>query len=173
MEFRVCIMDLEAYNRGEFEAEWISLPADIEDLQDVVMRHTNGGKTDYAIYDYMTDLDVEIDKYADVFELNELVERLRSLEEWELEVVEAYLEATGDTLGEAVRCVETGAYDIYEARDEAELGYYLVERILLGVEVPEELRDSLDYEAIYESIGRDFVFAFGGTFYGDFFYIFD
>lgn len=169
MEFRVCIIDLEAYNRGEFEAEWISLPADIEDLQEVVMRHTNGGKTDYAIYDYMTDLDVTIDKYSDVFELNELVERLCSLEEWELEVVEAYLESTGDTLEEALSCVETRDYYMYEAKDEEELGYYIVEMGLFGVEVPEELRGYLDYEAI----GRDFAFTSGGTFYGDFFYTFD
>ena len=169
MEFRVCIMDLEAYNNGDFEAEWVSLPTSFENLQEVVMRHTNRGKTDYAIYDYMTDLDIEIDKDADVFKLNELVERLCSLEEWELEVVEAYLEATGGTLGEAVRCVETGAYDIYEARDERELGYYVVERTLFGADVPEELRDYLDYEAI----GRDFAFVSSGTFYGDFFYTFN
>jgi len=169
MEFRVCIVDLDAYNRGEFEAEWISLPTSFENLQDIVMRHTNGGKTDYAIYDYMTDLAVEIDKDTDVFKLNELVERLCSLEEWELEVVEAYLEATGGTLGEAVRCVETGAYDIYEARDEAELGYYVVERTPFGADVPEELRDYLDYEAI----GRDFAFVSNGVFYGDFFYTFN
>lgn len=169
MEFRVCIMDLEAYNRGDFEAEWISLPADIEDLQEVVMRHTNGGQTDYAIYDYMTDLAVEIDKHSDVFKLNELVERLCSLKEWELEVVEAYLEATGGTLEEAVRCVETEAYNMYEARNEKELGYYLVERVLVWVKVPKELRNYLDYEAI----GRDFAFISGGTFYGDFFYTFN
>lgn len=169
MEFRVCIMDLAAYNRGDFEAEWVSLPTDIENLQEIVMRHTNGGETDYAIYDYMTDLDVTIDKYADVFELNELVERLRSLEEWELEVVEAYLEATGGTLEDAVSCVETGDYNIYDAQDEEDLGYYIVEMGLFDVEVPESLQGYLDYEAI----GRDFVFTSGGTFYGDFFYTFN
>ena len=49
MEFRVCIIDLEAYNSGEFKGEWVNLPTDIENLQEVVMRHNNGGQTDYAI----------------------------------------------------------------------------------------------------------------------------
>ena len=169
MEFRVCIVDLDAYNRGEFEAEWISLPTSFENLQDIVMRHTNGGKTDYAIYDYMTDLAVEIDKDTDVFKLNELVERLCSLEEWELEVVEAYLEATGGTLGEAVSCVETGDYSIYDAEDEEELGYYIVRMGLFDVEVPESLECYLDYEAI----GRDFALLSSGIFCGGFYYTFD
>ena len=104
-----------------------------------------------------------------MFELNELVERLASLEEWELEVVEAYLESTGDTLEEALNCIETGDYSMYDARDEEELGYYIVEQGLFGVGVPEALQDYVDYEAI----GRDFVLTSGGTFYGDFYYIFD
>ena len=43
MEFRVYIVDLEAYNNGEFKGEWVNLPMDEEELHEVIMRHTNNG----------------------------------------------------------------------------------------------------------------------------------
>lgn len=168
MTFRVYIADLNAYNAGIIKGEWVSLPMDSDELQEVVMRHTNGGQTDYAIHDYESDLELRIGGHKNVFELNDLAERMASLEDWELEAIGAYLESTGDTLEEALSCIEAGDYSVYEAKDEEELGYYIVEEGFFGVKVPEALQVYLDYEAI----GRDFVVTSGGTFYGDFYYEF-
>ncbi|MEG1008726.1 MAG: antirestriction protein ArdA [Clostridia bacterium] len=78
MESRIYIADLNAYNSGFLKGDWIELPTEKEEIEEIIKRHTNNGQTDFAIHDY--ELDFEISEYDDPFKINELVEMLEELD---------------------------------------------------------------------------------------------
>lgn len=72
MENRIYIADLNAYNNGDLKGEWIELPTDKEEIEEVIRRHTNNFNTDYAIHDW--ELPFKIVEYSDPYKINEIVE---------------------------------------------------------------------------------------------------
>lgn len=77
MENRIYIADLNAYNSGFLKGDWIELPTDKEEIEEVIRKHTNNFNTDYAIHDY--ELPFKIGEYDDPFKINELIELIEEL----------------------------------------------------------------------------------------------
>ena len=46
---QIYIVDLEAYNSGYLKGEWIELPTENEDIQEVILRQSKNGQSDFAI----------------------------------------------------------------------------------------------------------------------------
>lgn len=95
------------YNiNGAYGGSWLPLPLDPDYLVEFLNKiATELGDDDpeWAIHDVSVDgLDLDISEYDDILELNDLVNELCDLDEYDIEVVAAYIEATGNTLREAL-----------------------------------------------------------------------
>ena len=75
---QIYIADLDAYNSGYLKGEWIELPTDNENINDVILRQSKNGQSDFAIHDY--ELPFEISEYTDPIKVNEICETIEDLD---------------------------------------------------------------------------------------------
>lgn len=170
---KLYIANLGAYNRGHLIGKWIELPMDEEDLQaeiDEVLNGEEAQKTqseydideEIAIHDYETDFDLKIGEYDSITELNELAEKLEELDEHDQTKLKALLEYDSyyfkDITDTIDRLDEVYLYE--DVNNEEDLGYYVVDNGLFGVDIPESLSSYIDYEAV----GRDWNLNCSGGF---------
>lgn len=75
---QIYIADLNAYNSGNLKGEWIELPTKNKKIQEVILRRSKNGQSDFAIHDY--ELPFEIGEYTDPIKVNKLCETIENLE---------------------------------------------------------------------------------------------
>ena len=75
---QIYIADLDAYNNGYLKGEWIELPTENEEIENVIFRQSKSGQSDFAIHDY--ELPFEIGEYTDPFKINKLCETVKDLD---------------------------------------------------------------------------------------------
>lgn len=154
---RVYLTNLAAYNRGDLVGEWITLPMNEDELNEVkerVLHELPGAEPDdeeLFITDYEVDYDIDVNEYSDIDKLNETAEELeRAVEEHGEEVVKAIFAAAGDT-DEALNILRDGDFSVAtDVHCDEDLGYWAVDAGYFG-EIPDELECYIDYE----KIGRD------------------
>lgn len=164
MNMRIYIANLGKYNEGKLVGEWIDLPAEEEEFEELYVRikvgHYNKdgeyvpgyqeGLSVYeeiAIHDY--ELPFKIDEYENISELNELCRKVEEMPE----IIQNELQCITD--------VYWGIEDICEKYDEiitypgcytmTELAEYIVEETMLL----DGVRDTVARYFDYESFGRD------------------
>ena len=171
--FAVFITNLGKYNEGALVGEWVKFPTTAEELKKVFERIGIGAKDDFGqTYEewFITDYDCYVDglydllgEYANLDELNYLVSKLDDMSQDEYERFQAAMEI-GDHTGsiqELINLTENlDCYDIYpDIHDHDDLGRYYIEE-LDAMQVPEHLRNYIDYEAY----GRDIALEESGQF---------
>lgn len=144
--------------------EWVKFPTTAEELKQVFERIGIGAKDDFGqIYEewFITDYDCYVDglydlmgEYANLDELNYLASKLDDMSQDEYERFQAAMEI-GDHTGsiqELINLTENlDCYDVYpDIHEHDDLGRYYIEE-LDAMQVPEHLRNYIDYEAY----GRD------------------
>ena len=179
--FAAFITNLGKYNEGSLVCEWVKFPTTAEELQKVFERIGIGSKDDFGqSYEewFITDYDCYVDglydklgEYENLDELNYLASKLDEMSQGEYEQFQAAMEI-GDhsgSLQEIINLTENlDCYDVYpDIRDHDDLGRYYIEE-LDAMQVPEHLRNYIDYEAY----GRDIALEEGGEF-TDFGYVRD
>ena len=179
--FAAFITNLGKYNEGSLVGEWVKFPTTAEELQKVFERIGIGSKDDFGqSYEewFITDYDCYVDglydklgEYESLDELNYLASKLDEMSQGEYEQFQAAMEI-GDhsgSLQEIINLTENlDCYDIYpDIHDHDDLGRYYIEE-LDAMQVPEHLRNYIDYEAY----GRDIALEEGGEF-TDFGYVRD
>lgn len=162
--FAAFITNLGKYNEGSLVGEWVKFPTTAEELQKVFERIGIGSKDDFGQpYEewFITDYDCYVDglydklgEYENLDELNYLASKLDEMSQGEYEQFQAAMEI-GDhsgSLQEIINLTENlDCYDIYpDIHDHDDLGRYYIEE-LDAMQVPEHLRNYIDYEAY----GRD------------------
>ncbi|HBF0312663.1 TPA: antirestriction protein ArdA [Clostridioides difficile] len=91
----IYITNLGKYNEGELIGEWVKLPVNEEELQEILNRiGINEEYEEYFITDFETDMKgLEIEEYSGIKQLNQLAEKFEELEEeCEIEQLKALLE---------------------------------------------------------------------------------
>ena len=171
--FAAFITNLGKYNEGALVGEWVKFPTTAEELKKVFERIGIGAKDDFGqTYEewFITDYDCYVDglydllgEYANLDELNYLASKLDDMSQDEYERFQAAMEI-GDHTGsiqELINLTENlDCYDIYpDIHDHDDLGRYYIEE-LDAMQVPEHLRNYIDYEAY----GRDVALEEGGEF---------
>ena len=171
--FAAFIANLGKYNEGSLVGEWVKFPTTAEELQKVFERIGIGSKDDFGQpYEewFITDYDCYVDglydklgEYENLDELNYLASKLDEMSQGEYEHFQAAMEI-GDhsgSLQEIINLTENlDCYDIYpDIHDHDDLGRYYIEE-LDAMQVPEHLRNYIDYEAY----GRDVALEEGGEF---------
>lgn len=171
--FAAFITNLGKYNEGALVGEWVKFPTTPEELKKVFERIGIGAKDDFGqTYEewFITDYDCYVDglydllgEYANLDELNYLASKLDDMSQDEYEQFQAAMEI-GDHTGsiqELINLTENlDCYDVYpDIHDHDDLGRYYIEE-LDAMQVPEHLRNYIDYEAY----GRDIALEESGQF---------
>ena len=171
--FAAFITNLGKYNEGALVGEWVKFPTTAEELKKVFERIGIGAKDDFGqTYEewFITDYDCYVDglydllgEYANLDELNYLASKLDDMSQDEYERFQAVMEI-GDHTGsiqELINLTENlDCYDVYpDIHDHDDLGRYYIEE-LDAMQVPEHLRNYIDYEAY----GRDIALEESGQF---------
>ena len=171
--FAAFITNLGKYNEGDLVGEWVKFPTTPEEMQKVFERIGIGQKDDFGQpYEewFITDYDCYVDglydklgEYENLDELNYLASKLDEMSQGEYEQFQAAIEI-GDhsgSLQEIINLTENlDCYDIYpDIHDHDDLGRYYIEE-LDAMQVPEHLRNYIDYEAY----GRDIALEESGQF---------
>ena len=80
MEIKIAITNLGKYNEGELAFEWMTLPADEDELQDALQAIGIDGKRyeEYFISDY--EAPFPIGEYESIAKLNEVAEKLEEVD---------------------------------------------------------------------------------------------
>jgi antirestriction protein len=153
----IFITDLAAYNAGELRGEWVDLPCDCDELDEIIDRISCGGEHELFITDWESDLDgLEIGEYENITELNERLQALDDLDEYEKDIAAAILEAgAARDISEAVSMIDDCI--LYsECETLTDLAYELVDDgSFFGDAIPDNLRNYIDYDAIARDLGYD------------------
>lgn len=171
--FAAFITNLGKYNEGELVGKWVKFPTTAEEMKKVFDRIGIGQKDAFGQpYEewFITDYDCYVDglydklgEYESLDELNYLASKLDNMSQWEYEQLQAAMEM-GDHCGsvqEIINLTENlDCYDVYpDIHDHDDLGRYYIEE-LDAMQVPEHLRNYIDYEAY----GRDVAIDENGEF---------
>ena len=166
--FAAFITNLGKYNEGELVGEWVKFPTTAEELKEVFKRIGIGQKDDFGQpYEewLITDYDCYVDglysklgEYESLDELNYLASKLDEMSQGEYEQFQAAMEI-GDHSGsvqEIINLTENlDCYDVYpDIHDYDDLGRYYIDE-LDAMQVPEHLKNYIDYEAYGRDIAMD------------------
>lgn len=156
-ETRIFLTDLQAYNEGSLVGRWITLPMDEMELHMAISEILTEGESvagteDHEEY-FITDHEgfiSEIDEYSNIFELNEMAQRIDELEEDQRTAVKLLLENyIVSDLDEAIERVDdmicTGESTMED------VAYSIIEECGMLDSMPDQLKFYFDYEAY----GRD------------------
>ena len=171
--FAAFITNLGKYNEGELVGEWVKFPTTAEELKKVFDRIGIGQKDDFGQpYEewFITDYDCyvgalydKLGEYENLDELNYLASKLDEMGEGEYAQFQVAMEV-GDhsgSLQEIINLTDNlDCYDLYPSiQDYDDLGRYYIDE-LDAMQVPEHLRNYIDYEAY----GRDVALEESGDF---------
>ncbi len=151
----IYIANLHAYNSGALVGAWFELPMDEEELEEEIESIINKfpGGEEVAIHDYEAPEGVIINEYDDPFRINYLAQRIEDDVNDEV-IFEAIIEVIGSDLSKCIDIYEQGDYIFYKGEDLTDVAAILVEEGLYG-EVPKELINYIDYEALGRDIAAD------------------
>lgn len=148
-------------NNGADFGEWLTLPMDPDSLVET-LKHIalvmGDNDPEWAIHDYewTTDIDLfDISENDNIMELNERLQELESLEEWELEEVAAAIEAFGYEFLEAVDRQQRGYFTLYRNMDLTEVAEEIVNECYFTKDTPDIFTRYFDYEAFGRDLGFD------------------
>ena len=166
--FAAFITNLGKYNEGELVGEWVKFPTSAEEIRTVLDSIGIGQEDDFGNpYEewFITDYDCYVDglydklgEYENLDELNYLAVKLDDMTQGEYAQFQAAMEV-GDHCGslqEIINLTENlDCYDVYpDIHDHDDLGRYYIEE-LDAMQVPEYLRNYIDYEAYGRDVALD------------------
>lgn len=151
---KIYLTNLGKYNEGYLIGEWVTLPVDDDELEEVKKRiEINEYYEEWFITDYESDIDgVEIGEYSNIDELNEMAEMLEDLDDADIEVITALM-SDGYSFDEAID-KKDDVIIFADCEDMADVARQYIEETGMLEAMPEHLRDYFDFAAY----GRDMSF---------------
>jgi antirestriction protein len=150
------------YNEnGADLGEWITLPMDEDELQerlDSIAETMNDSDPEWFVNDYEWTTDIqpfEVNELDNYFELNERLQELEALDEWEQKEIEAAMEAFGYTFEEALEKQQQGYFTFYPDQELYDVAYELVNECYFTKDTPELFERYFNYEAFARDLGFD------------------
>ena len=144
--FKVFITNLGKYNEGELVGKWVDLPCDdiTAELESIGVK-ANSRYEEYFITDYENEVGYEVGEYESLEKLNELAERLKDLDNYDMEELQAYMEVYCNDIHTALEalddCLFWPRYDMEAVAEE------LVDEGYFGY-IPDCIRAYIDYKAL-------------------------
>lgn len=164
--FRVFITNLGKYNEGELIGKWLDLPCDDieEELSSIGVSDEPAENgiyyEEYFITDYENDYGYRVGEYDSLEELNEIAEELEDLDEYDKEIINAFIE-NGSDIEEALDGLRDEKYMIFSnCSDMTDVAEQYAEEIGLLDRIPEDLRFYFDFEAYGRDMEMEGTFIF-------------
>ena len=132
---------------------WVNLPCDLDETLEKLAKSTGEEVDEMEVFinDYETDFDgVEIGEHTDLETLNETAEQLEALDEYDLEKLQAILEADGGSLEDALENMDD--YIFYAHMSLEDVAYEIVEECY---NLPDFALQYFDYAAFARDLGFD------------------
>jgi antirestriction protein len=149
MDMQVYVANLGRYNEGELVGAWFTPPISEEEMAEKIGLHDE--YEEYAIHDYQ--LPFEISEYISIRELNRLCEAVSELDDLIQEELTNIQGMWFSSLDELLENAEN--IHCYSDCDSMEdLAQYLIEETGVLGDVPDSLKNYIDYQAY----GRDLSF---------------
>ena len=166
--FAAFVTNLGKYNEGDLVGEWVKFPTTAEEMKKVFDRIGIGQKDDFGQpYEewFITDYDCYVDglydklgEYESLDELNYLASKLDEMDRGEFEQFQAAMEISdhSGSVQEIINLTENlDCYDVYPGiEDYDDLGRYYIDE-LDAMQVPEHLKNYIDYEAYGRDVALD------------------
>ena len=151
-DFRVFITNLGKYNEGELVGKWLDLPCDdIESELASIGVADDSQYEEYFITDYENDWDYPVDEYEDLWQLNELAEKIADVDEkGDGDWLAAYMEAQGGDLEYALDNYDDSTF--YPEMDLEDVAHDIIEECY---DLPEIAERYFDYKAFARDLGYD------------------
>lgn len=145
---KIFITNLRAYNNGELRGQWVSLPNN--NLEEICNKIKINKYDELFISDFDTDLNIHINEFDNIFDLNEAAKEIAELNEYELLGLNAYLEI-GEELEYAIEHAEDiVVYDDCVSMED--VAYQYMEETGMINSIPEELQCYFDYKKLARDI---------------------
>lgn len=151
------------YNEnGADNGEWIALPMEEEELEaklEEIAEKMKDSDPEWFINDYEwiteEEIDASIDENEDIIELNDLIQRMDELDDYQTKALFAIIEAHTSDLLEALDIVEHDNFLFYEGMDLEEVAEEIIDMDYFNSNIPSIFRDYFDYEAFARDLGFD------------------
>ena len=143
-ELQGFITNLGKHNEGELIGEWITFPIDRDELQAVYNRIGIGERyEEYFFTDWQQSEEIfNFGEFENIEAINEAVERVQALDDYELETLEAICEVEGGLkIGDEI---DLNNYQYYSGQTLEEVAYDLVQDCY---NLPEMAERYFDYSA--------------------------
>lgn len=142
------------YNEnGADNGFWVELPCDLDEVLEKLSASTGEDLDDMEVFvnDYETNINgLEISENSNISDLNDLAERLEALDEYDLEKLEAILEADGGSLENALDDIDD--YTFYAHMSLEDVAYEIVDECY---DLPEFAQRYFDYAAFARDLSFD------------------
>lgn len=132
---------------------WVDLPCNLDEAMERLAKSTGEEVDEMEVFinDYETEINgLEISEHESLDELNELAEELERLDEYDLEKIEAIIEACGGTLRDAINNIDD--YTYYSGMTLEEVAEELVTECY---NLPDFALRYFDYEAFARDLSFD------------------
>lgn len=142
------------YNKnGADGGIWVDLPCNLDEVLEQLASSTGEDVAEMEVFvgDYTSELEgVEISEYTSVSDLNDLAEQVEALDEYDLEKLEAILEANGGSFENALNDIDDYIY--YSNMSLLDVAYEIVDECY---DLPEIAQRYFDYEAFARDLSFD------------------
>lgn len=160
---RVYLTNLGKYVEGYLIGEWVDVTTDTDwnDELNKIGVKANSNYEEYFITDFETNIDMKIEEYTSISELEKIAEQIEELNNTvDSDIFNAILDCSSD-FEEAYNIAINGDYTYFDnVSDDSDLGHALIDEGYLFSGLDEKIKMYLDYE----SIGRDYVINVNGSF---------
>lgn len=142
------------YNEnGADNGFWVELPCDLDEVLERLAASTGEEVDEMEVFvnDFETEINgLEISENSNISDLNDLAEKLEALDEYDLEKLEAILEADGGSLENALDDIDN--YTFYAHMSLEDVAYEIVDECY---DLPEFAQRYFDYTAFARDLGFD------------------
>ena len=158
---KIYLSNLGKYNEGDLVGEWVTLPIEKKELEEVKERiGINEQYEGFFISDYESDIDgLEIGEYDNIEQLNRLAKTLNDLNEYDREIAEALL-SEGYSIDDIFETGFENTYLFVDCQDMEDVAREYCEETGILDNVPEDLKDYFDFEAYGQDMEIDGTFIF-------------
>ena len=132
---------------------WVELPCDLDEVLERLAASTGEDVDEMEVFinDFETEINgLEISENSNISELNDLAEQLESLDKYDLEKLEAILEAEGESLKNALDNMDDYIY--YSNMSLEEVAHEIVNECY---DLPDIAQRYFDYAAFARDLGDD------------------
>lgn len=156
----IFITNLGKYNEGELIGKWVELPIDDDALEDVLKEiGINEEYEEYFITDSETNIaGLDIGEYDSIEDLNDIAERIESLDDDEIEIIDAFLQEGYDFEYAIDNMDDVIVYP--DCSDMTDVAYEYVDQTGLLDSIPDHLQSYFDYESFGRDMGYEGQYVF-------------